>query len=254
MRKTSDEIKSQLTPNCQKLMNDLLTKSDDNYKLYFADEHEHIKELHRGLGFGVNAGFKLDIENKQFFIFLKQISRISDKEDLEIAHELGHLWLFLCNFPSTKRATNKYKQEIYDNCFGLLKNIMEHFIIFTYILNNYKINLYEVGNSRLIAFIKNQLPDLNNTSNEESLLLTFYYIKHTVESNDQHWQGIMRENYSEKAPDSLKIAEVSLLPIVRELVNEPTPEIFTTKYHTAMEVLEDNFNIPRNNRPEIVYQ
>jgi hypothetical protein len=252
MWKTSDEIKSQLTPNYQKLLDDVLAKSDGSYQLYFADEQEHKRELKRPFPFGVNACFEPDIENKQFFIFLKQICVITKKEELDIAHELGHLWLRLCNFPLTKRTTNRYKQKIYDVYLSPLFDTMSHSIFYSYILNNYKINLYEVGNSRLIDFIKNQLPSLNNTSKEESLRLTLYYIKYVVESDDQHWLGILHKAYSEKAPDNLRIAEDSLLPIIHELVNEPNPENFNGKYRAALEVIEDNFDISRDLWPEFV--
>ncbi len=59
MLKTSDEIKSQLTPNYQKLIDDILATSDSSRPLYFADEQEHIRELRRPFTFGVNACFYL---------------------------------------------------------------------------------------------------------------------------------------------------------------------------------------------------
>ncbi len=250
MLKTSDEIKSQLSHDLQKLIDDVLAKSDDNCPLYFADEHEHNSRLRRPFPFGVNARFLPDIKNKQFFIFLKQISIITKSEELDIAHELGHLWLFLCNFPKTKKTNNKYKQDIYEVYLGPLYDIMEHSIFYPYIVNNYNTNLYEVGNNRLIDFIKKQLPSLNNTSNEESLRLTLYYIKYVVESDNQHWLGKLHNAYSEKAPDSLRIAEDSLLPIIRELANEPNPEKLKGKYRAALEVIEDNFDISRGLWPE----
>lgn len=250
MLKTSDEIKSQITSNYQELLDDVLAISDGSYQLYFADEQEHMSVLGRSFSFGVNASFHTDIANKQFTIFLKQTCTITKKEEQDIAHELGHLWLFLCNFPLTKRTTNEYKQGIYDAYLGPLKNIMEHSIFYSYILNNYKINLYEVGNSRLIDFIKSELPGLNYTSKEERLRLTLYYIKYVVESDDQHWLDILHKVYSEKAPDNLRIAEDSLLPFIYELVNEPNPEHFKGKYRAALEVIEDNFDISRELWPE----
>ena len=252
MWKTSEEIKSQLAPNYQKLMNDILAKSDGSRPLIFADEQTHNSKLKKPFPFGVNAFFLPDIVNKRYYIFLKQICVITKKEELDIAHELGHLWLFLCNFPSTKKTTNKYKQAVYDAYLEPLFAIMGHSIFYSYILNNYKINLYEVGNSRLIGFIKNQLPSLNNTSKEESLHLALYYIKYVVESDDQHWLGILHKAYSEKAPDNLRIAEDSLLPIIQELVNEPNPQNFKEKYRAALEVIEDNFDISRDLWPEFV--
>lgn len=252
MLKTSDEIKSQLSPDLQKLIDDVLAKSDGSCPLYFADEQEHKSALKKPFPFGVNASFLPDIENKQFFIFLKQISIITKKEELDIAHELGHLWLFLCNFPLTMKTNNKTKQDAYYAFFGPLLDIMGHSIFYYYILNNYNINLYEIGNNRLIDFIKNQFPGMKNTSQEQKLLLILNYIKYTVESDDQYWQGILHKIYSEKEPDNLEIIEDSLLPIIYELVNEPNPQNYKDKYRAVLKVLETNFDISREFWPEFI--
>jgi hypothetical protein len=212
---------------------------------FIADEQQHKSALKKPFPFGVNVRFLPDIKNKQFIIFLKQISILTKKEELDIAHELGHLWLFLCNFSLTIKTNNKTKQEAYDTFFGLLLDIMARSIFYSYILDNYKINLYEVANSRLIDYVENIFPGLNNTSKEENLCLTLYYLKYIVESDDQHWRSIMHKAYSNKTPDNLKIIEDSLLPIIHELENEPNPVNIKEVYRAVLEVLEINSVIPR---------
>ncbi len=217
MWKTSEEIKSQLTPTFQKLINDILAKSDGSSPLIFADEQKYQKIFSTPFQLDINACFWFD--NKQFYIFLKQLDVVTIKEELDIAHELGHLWLFLCNFPHEKRTTNKDRQNAYDTFFGPSHDIMGHAIFYPYLKNRYKINLYKVGNNRLIEFIKNQLPSMKYISQGEKLLLMLNYIRYVIESDDQHWRGILHKAYSEKAPDNLKIIEESLLPIIHELEN-----------------------------------
>ncbi len=105
MLKTSDEIKSQLTPNYQKLIDDVLAKSDGSHPLYFADEQEHHNKFGTPFPTEINARFWFD--NKQFYIFIEQLDEVTIDVELGIAHELGHLWLFLRNFPKEKELQTR---------------------------------------------------------------------------------------------------------------------------------------------------
>ncbi len=79
MWKTSDEIKSQLTHTFQKLINDILAKSDGSRPLIFADEQEYQKIFSTPFSLEDNAWFVSD--SKQFLIFLRQLSVVTNKEE-----------------------------------------------------------------------------------------------------------------------------------------------------------------------------
>ena len=175
MWKTSDEIKSQLTPTFQKLINDILAKSDGSRPLIFADEQEYQKIFSTPFSLEDNAWFVSD--SKQFLIFLRQLSVVTNKEELDIAHELGHMWLILCNYPE-KSIKKNFIQNESNTIFVILHNIMDHAIFYPFLKNQYKIDLYKIGNNRLSDFIKDQLPGMKNIL--QAMIVRFYYILNII--------------------------------------------------------------------------
>ena len=104
MLKTIDEIRTQITPNLQKLLNDILLEANDPRPLLFGDEQE-FKTIKIRYPPETDSCFNPFLD--RFIIFLKHIDNINRKEQLYIAHELGHLWLLLLGLPPEKKSTDK---------------------------------------------------------------------------------------------------------------------------------------------------
>lgn len=242
MLKTVDEIRSQITPSLQKLLNDVLLESDGSCLLRFGDKLEFQKIKGRPFPEGTNACFNPFRE--QFIIFVNQIDEITSKEEHAIAHELGHLWLLLLGLPPEKITTDKDRQDNWDTFFGPLREFMEHAVYYPLLRTEYKIDLYETGNERLVDFIKRQLPTLKNESAQEKLLLMLNYIKYAVESDNHYWQDRLHKAYSKKTLDVKNIAD-SLLPIVQELASTKDTRFFISQYRKVLETLNTHFDIPQ---------
>jgi hypothetical protein len=251
MLKTVNEVRSQISPNLQKLLNDSLLESDDPRPLMFGDEQEFKTIKGKPFHAEINACFS-PVKNR-FIIFLKQIDKIGSKEECDISHEIVHLWLLLLGLPSEKESTNRDRQAAWDTFFGPLREIMEHAVYYPLIKNIYQINLYKIGTERLDHFIKSQLPSLKNESEPEKLLLLLNYIKYEVESDDHYALEGLHNAYSKKALDVKNVADI-LLPVVRKLASIKDAQFFIAQYRKILKIIGTNFCIPENLWPNFVTQ
>jgi hypothetical protein len=248
--RTVDEIKTQLTPNLRSLLNDILLEgANDPRPLMFGNEQEF--NTIKGMPFpaDIDACFIPFLD--RFIIFLKRINMISLKEENNIAHELGHLWLLFLGLPSEKRSSNVDRQASWDTFFSPLRDIMEHAVYYPLMKSRYQIDLYKIGNERLVNFITDQLPNIGNESEPEKLLLILNYIKYEVESDDHYWLEKFHEVYSKKAIDVNNIAD-SLLPLVQKLAGAKDAQLFISQYRKVLETLGYHFHIPVEHWPTFV--
>lgn len=241
MLKTIDEIKTQITPNLQKLLNDILLEANDPRPLLFGDEQEFKTIKGKTFPAETNACFNPFFD--RFIIFLKHIDKIGPKEQHDIAHELGHLWLLFFGLPSEKKTADGGRQASWNTFFSPLRDSMEHAVYYPLMKDNYQIDLYEIGNERLAKFITDQLPNLGNESTPEKLLLILNYIKYEVESDDHYWLERLHESYSKKALDVMNVVD-SLLPFVQKLASSKDAQFFISQYRKVLEILNTHFNVP----------
>jgi hypothetical protein len=249
MLKTIDEIRAQIAPNLQMLLNDILLESNDTRPLYFGDEQE-FKTI-KGTPFPAETNACFNPFPDQFIIFLKRIDKLDSKEQYDIAHELGHLWLLLSGLPSEKKTTNEDKQASWDTFFSPLRDSMEHAVYYSLIKDKYQIDLYKIGNKRLADFITRQLPDLKNESTPEKLFLMLNYIKYEVESDDHYLLETLHKNYSIKALDIISIGDC-LLPLVKKLASVKDAQFFISQYRKVLEILDTHFGVPMKLWPTFV--
>ncbi len=241
MLKTIDEIRAQISPNLQKLLNDILLESDDPRLLMFGDEQEFKTIKGKPFPIETNACFNPFLD--RFIIFLKHIDKIGSKEQYDIAHELGHLWMLLLGLPSEKKTTDRDRQESWDTFFSPLRDSMEHAVYYPLIKDKYQIDLYKIGNKRLADFIRRQLPNLKNESTPEKLLLMLNYIKYEVESDDHYWLERLHQAYSKKAVDVITAGD-SLLPLVQKLASTKDAQFFISQYRKVLKILDTHFRVP----------
>lgn len=234
----SNQIKPQLSSILQRLMDDVLAKSDGR-PLVFGDAQEYQKIL--GTPFPPGTCACLTGNDKRFIILInvEQLSSITDKEEQEIAHEFGHVWLSLHDFPRERQYNSTDRQKMYDICFGPLLDLMEHAIFYPWLNTNYKINLYKVGNQRLVDFLHNELPNRRIESEGDQVSLIMYHLKFKIESDDPYWQGRLDKAYAKATFVELKSVGEKLLSIIQELVSKsPAPQYFITKYREALKVMK----------------
>lgn len=241
MLKTIYEIRAQITPNLQKLLSDILLESDDPRPLMFGDEQEFKTIKSEPFPTETNACFNTFLD--RFIIFLKRIDQIGSKEQDDIAHELGHLWLLLLGLPSEKKTADRDRQKAWDTFFSPLRDSMEHAVYYPLIKDKYRIDLYKIGNRRLANFIRRQLPNLKNESTPEKLLLMLNYIKYEVESDDHYWIERLHKAYSEKALDVITAGD-RLLPLVQKLANTKDAHFFISQYRKVLKILDTHFSVP----------
>lgn len=246
---TVDEIRVQLSPNLQKLLNDILSEANDSRPLMFGDEQE-FKTI-KGIPFPeeTNACFNPFLD--RFIIFLKDIDKIGLKEQHDIAHELGHLWVLILGLPPEKKSTDRDRQASWDTFFSPLRDIMEHAAYYPSIKDKYQIDLYKIGNERLVNFITIQLPNLRNESTPEKLLLILNYLKYKVEADDNYWLERLHKTYSKIALDVITVAD-NLLPLVQKLANTKDAQIFVSQYRKVLENLNAHFGMPVEPWPTFV--
>lgn len=241
MLKTADEIKTQVTTNLQSLLSDILLEATDPRPLMFGDEQE-FKTI-KGMPFPAETNACFNPFLDRFVIFLKRIDEIGLKEENDIAHELGHLWLFYLGLPSEKRSCDPNRKVSWDTFFSPLRDTMEHAVYYPFFKDKYHIDLYKIGNERLANFITEQMPNIGNTSAPEKLLLILNYIKYKVESDNHYWLERLHEAYSEQAIDTMHIAD-SLLPSIHELAGTRDSQLFISRYRKVLEILNSQFDIP----------
>jgi hypothetical protein len=241
MLKTIDEIRTQITPNLQKLLNDILLEANDPRPLLFGDEQEFKTIKGKIFPAETNACFNPFLD--RFIIFLKHIDNINRREQLDIAHELGHLWLLLLGLPPEKKSTDRDRQASWDTFFSPLRDSMEHAVYYPLMKDKYQIDLYKIGNERLANFITDQLPDLGNESTPEKLLLILNYIKYEVESDDHSWLERLREIYSKKASDVINVGDI-LLPLVQKLARTKDAQFFISQYRKVLKILDTLLGVP----------
>ncbi len=241
MLKTIDEIRAQIPPNLQKLLNDILLEANDQRPLMFGDEQEFNTIKCKPFPAETNACFNPFLD--RFIIFLKHIDEIGPKEQHDIAHELGHLWLLLLGLPSEKKTTDRDRQANWDTFFSPLRDSMEHAVYYPLIKAKYQIDLYKIGNERLANFIADQLPNIGNESKPEKLFLILNYIKYEVESDDHYWLERLHDVYSKKALDVIKVGD-SLLPVIQKLASTRDAQLFILQYRKVLEILDVHFGVP----------
>lgn len=105
MLRTVDEIRAQLTSSLQRLLNDILLEANDPCPLMFGDEQEF--EAIKGMPFPAEMDACFNPFPDRFIIFIKRIDIIGIKEQNNIAHELGHLWLLFLGLPSEKKSSDR---------------------------------------------------------------------------------------------------------------------------------------------------
>lgn len=238
---SSEQIRSKLSPILQRLMDDVLAKSDGR-PLVFGDAQEHQNII--GLPFPPGCIACLIPTSKSFIICIKQLDSISDEEEKQIAHELGHLWLTFHDFPREKRSNLSDKQQRYDICFGPLLEIMEHAIFYPWLKTNYGIDLYKIGNQRLYEFLHGELPNRKIESEGDQIPLIMNYLKFKIESDDSYWQERLSKAYSKVKFVNLKEIVERLLPIIQQVASKsPDSQCFITKFREALEIM--------NIKPEI---
>ena len=251
MLRTVDEIRAQITPSLQKLLNEILFESDDRRPLFFGDELEFRSIKSKPFPIETNACFSPF--GDRFIIFLKHIDKIENQEECDIAHELGHLWLLLLGLPPENITTDRNRQANWDTFFSPLREFMEHAVYYPLIKSKYQIDLYKIGNERLVDFIRNQLPNLKNESIPEKLLLMLNYIKYEVEADDHSWRERLHQAYSKKALDVKNIAD-SLLPDVQKLARTKDAQFFILQYRKVLKIIETYFNIQLEPWPNFATQ
>ncbi|MBI4377895.1 MAG: hypothetical protein HY578_02235 [Nitrospinae bacterium] len=175
---------------------------------------------------------------KRFFICLKSLAPMTPEKELPVSHEMGHLWLTLHSFPRENRNISDEQQKRYDSLFGPLLEVMEHAIFYPWLKNNYGIDLYRVGNQRLVDFLKNKFPNRKNESQGDQVSLILNYIKFKVESNSSYWQERFSRAYSKNKFIDLKLVGERVLPIIQELASKPPdPQYFIKKYREVLETM-----------------
>lgn len=240
MLKSVDEVKNQITQNLRQLVDDVLLESNDPRPLMFGDEQEF--KIIRGVPFPIESNACFMPSRERFIVFVKHIDTIGSDAEHAIAHELGHLWLFLLGLPPEKITTDRDRQEIWDTFFGPLREIMEHEVYYPLLKTKYQIDLYKIGNERLFDFIKSQFPSLKNKTAPEKLLLMLNYIKYNVESDNSYWQERLHKAYSKKAQDVKNVAEC-LLPIVQTLASTRDVQLFISQYRKVLGILNAHFDV-----------
>jgi hypothetical protein len=246
MLRTVDEIRTQITPNLQRFLNDMLIDDNDPRPLMFGDEQE-FKTI-KGMSFPTEMNACLNPFLDRFIIFIKRIDKIGIKEQDDIAHELGHLWLLFLGLPSEKKSSDGNRQASWETFFSPLRDTMEHAVYYPLIKDKYQIDLYKIGNERLSDFITNQLPTLGNESTPAKLLLVLNYIKYEVEADDPQRLESLHKAYSTKSPDVKNIAD-SVLLIVKELAGTKNPKNFIAQYCAVLRILDAHFGIPAEQWP-----
>jgi hypothetical protein len=244
---SSEQIKPSLSPNLQRLVDDVFAKSDGSCQLEFGDAQEYQKIL--GTPFPPGTCACLTGNDKRFIILInvEQLSSITDKEELEIAHEFGHVWLSLYDFPRERQYNSTDRQKMYDICFGPLFDLMQHAIFYPWLKTNYEIDLYKVGNQRLVSFLRNELPNLRIESEGDQVSLIMNYLKFKIESDDPYWQERLHKAYSKTPFKDLREIAEKALPIIQELISKSTdPQYFVEKYRKVLEAM----NIKREIWPD----
>lgn len=247
----SDQIRPQLSRVLQRLMTDVLAKSDGSRPLEFGDAQEHQKMM--GVPFPREARACLIPSNKRFIIII-ELGSIRSEDEIEIAHELGHLWLHLHNFPRERQyiiPDEQERQDRYNKLFGPLLEIMEHAIFYPWLKTIYKIDLYKVGKQRLVDFLRNELPNRKIESDGDRVSLTLNYLKFKVESDDLYWQERMHKAYTKGEFVKLREKAEGSLPIIQELATKtPDPQDFIGKYCDVLKAC----NIKREIWPDFAQQ
>lgn len=247
--KTANEIEAQVTTSLRSLLSDILFEATDPRPLMFGDEQEFKTIKGRPFPAEINACFNPFPD--RFVIFIKRIDGIGLKDENDISHELGHLWLCYLGLPSEKRSCDPNRQASWDTFFSPLRDIMEHAVYYPFFKDKYHIDLYKTGNERLAKFITEQLPKMGNTSTPEKLLLILNYIKYKVESDDHCWIEKLHEAYSEQSIDTMHIAD-RLLPSIHELAGSRDSQFFISRYRKVLEILNHQFDIPAKLWPAFV--
>ena len=90
-----------LSAALQRLLNDVLAQSSGKQSLEFGNEQEYLNMLGEPFPAGVVAC--LIPAPKKLIICLKQLSPLKENEEMEIAHELGHVYLIYNNYQCLQR-------------------------------------------------------------------------------------------------------------------------------------------------------
>lgn len=168
----SSALQPYLSAKLQNMMIDVLHKSS-NHPLTFHDEDLHRQRSGKPFSPEIRACIFLDKNDSK--ICLKKLKEVTlrkqpneDRNEISIAHELGHLLLRFFDFPIIQSS---------DDVQGELFNIMQHAVFFPLVKANYHFDLYQEANQRLREFLKN-----NHFRTQRGWEIDF--IKYKVEAND----------------------------------------------------------------------
>lgn len=232
----SQELWPQVGPIVQKLMDDVLSISDGRRPLKFTDEDGYRELTGKSIKLAEGEAF-FNSNNKCFIICLKPFMPINAERELSIAHELGHMWLRLKDYPQEGAINDPYKQEAYDKCCGPIFDIMQHAIIYPWLKETYGIDLYERGKNRLISYI-GELPKKEAKTEANEFEHKLYYIKHNIESADVYWLGKLSNKYSKPKLSGCKQIAENVLSVIRQLGHCPLDaDSFLKKYQEVLRVL-----------------
>lgn len=231
------QIQMQISPELQRLMDDVLSQDSMGRILEFANEMDYQEIRDKPFPANARACF---MGNGRFIIFINKWnpSKMTREDGLAIAHELGHLWLSLHDFPREGKYESQDGQKIFETLAGPLVEVMEHAIFYPWLKNNYRIDLYELGKKRLVAFIRDDLPNRKIKSEADQVMLMLNYIKFKVETDDYYWQQRLDKSYSNSQFKDLKEMALRILPIIEELTNNaPNANDFIEKYRSILNIM-----------------
>lgn len=215
-------------------MDDVLSHSGGR-PLHFVDEEEYTKIA--GTPPNLQNGEACNTFSSQLLIIcIKSLDFITPAVEPSISHELGHLLLTCHEYPRSPLYASPL--------LGELHNIIEHSIFYPWLKTNYDIDLYKIGNQRLVNFLKKDLPNLGRS--DQSLI--FSYAKFMVEADDAYWQERLQKACDKKNHQYKNIADKAMQHIKELPMSVSDVQHFKNKFVAVLETL----NIAKDLWPEFL--
>lgn len=232
----SNEMRLRLSPDTQRLLGEVLAVFKDKISLQFGDEQAYYEIMGEHFQLDGNACYLPG--NERPIIFIRQLKPVTRGTELDIAHELGHLWLESFEFPRFGFCRTKEERKTFKTYrFAWLMEIMEHAIYYPKFKGEYGIDLYNIGNKRLEEFLDRYLGRQASNSGREQIGLILYFIKYHVEANDGNLVNRLDAVYSERFVKIREKAEEALRIIQGLVGQEPDATNFKDKYHDVLRSL-----------------